>query len=163
LKNALPPSEGEEKAYRVNYAVHEILEQGGKSTEFIGVVTLKSLDAGSPVFPEHLTLQAAAKATTPTVELAYTFLPAAWGKGYATESLKAVFESCKRARSFWTPFSKLYVMAIVNELNPASLRVMEKTGMTKKGVNERTTKPIFLGGEWREQHSLHIYGMHLLE
>jgi len=54
-------------------------------------------------------------------------------------------------------------MAIVNELNPASLRVMNKTGMIEKGVNERTTKPIFLGGEWREQHTLHIYGMHLLE
>jgi RimJ/RimL family protein N-acetyltransferase len=97
-------------------------------------VTLKSLDAGSLALPEHLTLPVAAATTTLTVELAFMFLPIAWGKGYATESVEAAFESCRRARSFWTPFSKLYVRAIVNEGNPASLRVMEKVGMTKSGV-----------------------------
>ncbi|KAF2181138.1 hypothetical protein K469DRAFT_638785 [Zopfia rhizophila CBS 207.26] len=176
IKGCLPTSEGEENTYRVAYAVHKVLEsmsgsiegepqpaeQEEKSTEFVGLVTLKSLDAGGLALPEDLTLPVAAATTTLTVELAYMFLPIGWGKGYATESVEAVFESCKRARSFWTPFSKLYIRAIVNECNPASLRVMDKTGMTKKGVYNWTGK-VWLAGGWREQDNLHIFGMHLLE
>ncbi|KAI9815032.1 MAG: hypothetical protein M1827_002875 [Pycnora praestabilis] len=177
MRGYLPTKEGEENTYRVAYAVHKVLEpmsgsvegepqpgqQGAKSTEFVGLVTLKSLDADSLALPEDLTIPAAAATTTLTVELAYMFLPTGWGKGYATESVEAAFESCKRARSFWIPFSKLYVRAIVNERNPASLRVMDKTGMTKRGVYDWTGNAIFLAGEWRERDSLHIFGMHLLE
>ena len=177
MKGFLPASEGEENTYRVAYAVHKVhepmsgsvegepqpAEQGTKSSEFIGLVTLKSLDAGSLALPEDLTLPDAAATTTLTVELAYLFLPIGWGRGYATESVKAALESCKRAQSFWTPFSKLCIRAIVNEGNPASLRVMNKTGMTKIGVYDWTGKAVFLAGEWRERDSLHIFGMHLLE
>jgi RimJ/RimL family protein N-acetyltransferase len=75
----------------------------------------------------------------------------------------AALEACKRAPSFWAPFSKVYVRSIVNEGNPGSLRVMEKTGVAKKGVYEWTGKAFFVGGEWREEIRLHIYGMYLLE
>ena len=177
MKGYLPTNEGEDNTYRVAYAVHKVLEsmsgsvegkpqpaeRGVKSTEFVGLVNLKSLDAGSLALPEDLTLPVAAATTTLTVELSYMFLPIGWGKGYATESVEAVFESCKRARSFWTPFSKLYIRAVVNRSNPASQRVMDKTGMTKSGVFDWTGKAIFLAGEWRERDSLHIFGMHLLE
>ncbi len=177
MKGYLPTNEREENTYRVAYAVHKVLEsmsgsvegepqlteQGKKSTEFVGLVTLKSLDASSLALPEDLTLPIAAATTVLTVEIAYMFLPIGWGKGYATESVEAVFESCKRARSFWTPFSKLYIRAIVNEGNPASLRVMNKTGMTKRGVYNWTGKAIFLAGEWRERDSVCIFGKHLLE
>ena len=177
MKTCLPTSEGANPTYRVAFAVHRVLEsmsssvagerqppeQEKKPTEFIGLVTLKSLDGGSLVLPEDLTLPAAAATATLTVEVAYLFLPIGWGKGYATESVKAVFESCKRARFFWTPFSKLYVRAIVNEGNPASVRVVDKTGMKKSGVYEWSGKPVFLAGEWRERDSLHIFGMHLFE
>lgn len=177
VKRCLPANEGDEKSYRVVYAVHRILEPMSSSaedelqaverekpsTEFIGLVNLKSLDANGLPLPEELTLPAEAAATILTVEIAYMFLPIGWGKGYATEAVNAVFESCKRARSFWTPFSKVYVRAIVNECNPASQRVMEKTGMTKRGVYEWTGEAIFLAGEWRERDTLHIFGMHLLE
>ncbi|KAF2092542.1 hypothetical protein NA57DRAFT_50152 [Rhizodiscina lignyota] len=171
MKGYLPTKEGE-KTYRVAYAVHEILqsnesqsaEQQGKSTRFIGLITVKSLGTSSLALPENFTIPAAAATTTLTVEIAYTFLPIGWGKGYATESVVAVFESCKRAVAFWTPFSKLYVRAMVNADNPASRRVMDKSGMINKGLYEFTTdRGIFLAGEWREQHSLHIFGMYLLE
>lgn len=164
---------GDEKTYRVAYAVHQVLDVEGelqpqeqKPTEFIGLINLKSLDAGSLVLPENLTLPAAAAAagmTTLTVEVAYSFLPRGWGKGYATESLNAVFEACGKAQPFWAPFSRVYVRAIVNKGNPASQRVMEKTGMVEMGVYEWTGEAIFLAGEWRERDYLHVYGMYLLE
>ena len=140
-------------------------ERGEKksSTEFIGLITLKSLDEASLALPEDLTLPVAAATTTLSVEIAYLFLPSGWGRGYATESVQAVFESCKRARAFWIPFSKLYVRAIVNARNPASVRVVDKTGMMNRGVYEWSGKALFLAGEWRERDSLHIFGMHLLE
>ncbi len=176
MKRCLPTSEGEENTYRVAYLVHKVVElmsgsvegepqpaeQGEKPAEFVGLVTLTSLDAGSLALPEHLTLPTAVVSTVLNIELAYLFLPIGWGKGYATEAVEAVFESCKRARSFWTPFTKLYIRAIVNEENPASLRVMEKIGMRNLGVYDWTGKATFLAGEWRERDSLHIFGVHLL-
>lgn len=177
MKGRLPPNEGEENIYRVAYAVHKVLESIGGSaegesesvepgkqpTQFVGLVTLTSLGAGDLALPESLTLPATAATTTLTVEVAYMFLPIAWGKGYATESVVAVFEACKRAPSFWTPFSKLYVRAIVNGDNAPSFRVMDKTGMTKRGVYDWSGKAVFLGGKWQERSRLHIFGMHLVE
>jgi RimJ/RimL family protein N-acetyltransferase len=138
-------------------------EQGKSPYEFIGLVTLTSLDSGSLALPEYLASPAATSTTTLILELAYLFLPTGWGRGFATESVTAVFEACKSAPCFWTPFSKVYVRAIVNEGNPASMRVMDKTGMIKSGVYNLTRRAVFLAGEWREQHSLHIFGRHLLE
>jgi RimJ/RimL family protein N-acetyltransferase len=134
-----------------------------KPTEFIGLVSLYSLGAGRLELPEDLTLPHAAATTILTVELAYTLLPKAWGKRYAAEAVNAVFESCKQARSFWAPLSKLYVRAIVNQGNPASMRVMDKIGMEKRGIYVWTGSPIFLAGDWRERDDLHIYGKHLVE
>ncbi|KAI4157756.1 MAG: hypothetical protein LQ342_008020 [Letrouitia transgressa] len=168
---------GEQKTYRVVYAVHHFLgptsgsigweaqpaEQMGKATEFVGLITLVSLDDRSLALPEDLTLPTTAAATTLTVELAYNFLPIAWGRGYATESIKAVFESCRKTPSFWSPFSKLYVRAIVNEANPASQRVMDKTGITRRGVYNWTGEAVFIAGEWRQRDTLFIFGMYLVE
>jgi len=155
--------------------VHEVLESASRSVEgepqsterrenstrFIGLLTLRSLDAGSLTLPENLTIPASA--STLTVEIAYSFLPIGWGKGYATESLNAMFESCKKAVSFWTPFPKVYVRAIVNDDNPPSRRVMDKTGMKNRGVFEIHGRPVFLAGKMQEHHVLQIYGMYLLE
>lgn len=178
IRNYLPNNEGEEKPYRVVYAVHraheptrEIVEgeeaqsteQGEEETELLGLVNLRSLDSTALALPEQFTLPVTAGTMTLTVEIAYKFLPDAWGKGYATESVKAVFEACKRARSFWTPFSKVNVRAIVNGGNPASRRVMHKTGMAELGVYELNDRRIYLAGEWRDRHSLHIFAMHLIE
>jgi RimJ/RimL family protein N-acetyltransferase len=45
----------------------------------------------------------------------------------------------------------------VNQGNPASMRVMHKVGMTKTGVYELTDRRVFLAGEWRDRHGLHIF------
>ena len=175
MKLALPTEEnGEGKPYRAVYAVHavskptsddlEVGAQGSRPDEvatiFIGLVLLRSMGPDSLALPEHLS---PTTTSTLTLDLAYMFLPMAWGKGYATEALGAVFEASRRGRLFWAPFSRLYVRALVNVENPASLRVMHKTGMTFKGVYEWTGEAVFLAGEWTERSILHIFGMHLLE
>ncbi|KAM5470179.1 hypothetical protein MauCBS54593_004063 [Microsporum audouinii] len=157
MSSFLPINKENGASYRVAYAVHRAEEPFG----FIGLITLGSLDSHSLPLPEHLTLPAAAAATTLTIEIAYSFLPVGWGKGYATESVKAVFEGCRQARSFWIPFSKLYVRAIVNAENAPSKRVMEKTGMVEKGVHEWRGRAVFVGGRWREVDSICIFGMYL--
>ena len=174
MKRALPIDDGEGKTYRVMYAVHAVSEptsdavevsslgprHDGVAKNFIGLVTLRSLNPDDLVLPDHL---GAGTTSTLTVDLAYSFLPIAWGKGYATEALNALFEACRRGRSFWAPFSKVYVRALVNAENPASLGVMRKTGMTFKGIYEWKGEALFLAGEWTERSSLHVFGMHLWE
>jgi RimJ/RimL family protein N-acetyltransferase len=172
LKYNLPPTEDDIKAYRVLYAVHRFLDSdemtgatqaAEKATEIIGMVTLKSLGPGNLALPDQLTLPGSAATTTLTLELGYSFLPPAWGKGYAPEALKAVLEACSKERAAWSPFSKLYVRAIVNERNPASRRVMEKVGAPMKGIFSWKGDPVFIGGEWRTEDELYIYGIHLIE
>lgn len=176
MREYLPASEGEENKYRVVYAVHkaldvpsgspegesQLIEREKRATAFIGLVTLRSLDASMLAVPEDLTIPVAATATTLMVDLGYMFLPVGWGKGYATESLEALLEACKRAKSFWIPFSKVYIRGLVNEENPASLRVMEKVGMVQRGIYEWTGKAVFFAGKWWERGNIHVFGMHLL-
>ncbi|KAL8901458.1 MAG: hypothetical protein Q9207_005195 [Kuettlingeria erythrocarpa] len=178
IKGCLPSHDAGETRHRVAYTVHELLEttedaSAGqaqaadpreKPTRFIGLLTLVPVDAGSLPLPESLALPPPTSTTTLTLELAYHFLPIGWNKGYATESISAVFAACRNTTpSFWSPFTSLYVRAIVNEGNPASLRVMQKTGMIDRGVYEWTGKAVFLAGEWTERSSLHICGRYLLE
>lgn len=168
------PSEGaeEETKYRISYAVHKVLEsaqdkqsmieqdQDQKLTQFIGIISLKPLDAHVLPLPDNLFPPTSP--TTLTLEMGYSFLPSSWGHGYATESNSALFESFKRTPlSFWSPFSKLYIRAIVNPENLASQRVMDKIGMEKRGVYEWTGRA-FLAGKWREKEGLLIYGTELV-
>ena len=141
-------------------------DQKTPATRFIGLVNLTSLSPTSLVLPDHLSTPPSSTSTPIlTVEIAYSFLPAAWGKGYATETVKAALEACKKAgpRGFWAPYTKVYVRSIVNETNPRSLRVMEKSGMVKRGIYEWSGKAVFIAGEWIESCELAIFGMFLLE
>lgn len=65
-------------------------------------------------------------------EIGYTFLPSAWGKGYATEALEAWI------RMYWSNYpdghpildeeEKLYLKAVTGPGGEASRRVLEKCG-----------------------------------
>jgi len=79
--------------------------------EFIGSVALQPIER-----------------TGPEVELAYHYLPHAWGKGYGTEAAKAIlqygFETCGLEQ----------IIAICFAENIGSWRIMEKAGMTYVGL-----------------------------
>ena len=62
-----------------------------------------------------------------TIEVGYAIHPDYWGKGYATEALSAVIPFL-----FSAGFDE--VIAGAFECNPASLRVMEKSGMKKSNL-----------------------------
>ncbi len=64
------------------------------------------------------------------VEVGYALLPQHWGRGYATEALTQAMRQLFD-RGFET------VKAAAFEQNPASLRVMEKAGMTPTGQTEQ--------------------------
>jgi RimJ/RimL family protein N-acetyltransferase len=162
LQRILPRIDGPKGSYTIAYAVHKVLDLEGDSaspapTEFIGAVNIRSIEGGLPL-PTHLTLPAAGQPETLSVELSYFFLPAAWGKGYATEAIKSLFDAAERASAFWSPFSKLYVRALVNPTNPLSQRVVEKIGMTHIGNYEWTGDAVFIAGEWRERDTIQIWG-----
>ena len=63
------------------------------------------------------------------IELGYVISPAHWGKGYATEMLRGAVADL---------FSRGYqeVVAGAFEENKASMRVMEKAGMTRITLEE---------------------------
>jgi ribosomal-protein-alanine N-acetyltransferase len=80
----------------------------------------------------------------PDVELGYTFARAAWGRGYATETAAALvahaFEALGMPR----------VMAQVEPENERSRHVLEKLGMTQRGVRLTYGRPHLVYGVDRE-------------
>lgn len=175
LPNATSPlasaEEASRKAYKIAYAVHEVLSLDNVSGEskvennmrFIGLVSLVSLSGYYLRLPEHLVISKEQEKDTLVVELAYSFLPHAWGKKYATEAVCAVLQACKsdKNKAFWEPWASVWLRVIVNERNPPSLRVMQKCGMEEKGIFKWQGKKILIGGEWRTEDNLHIFGGYL--
>jgi RimJ/RimL family protein N-acetyltransferase len=86
------------------------------------------------------------------------FLPTAWGKGYGTETVKSLLDAVERTSAFWSPFSKVYVRALVNPANPASQGVVKKVGMAHIGDYEWTGDAVYICGEWRERDTIQIWG-----
>lgn len=169
--------------------------QPDKSTRFIGLVNLLPVEKGNLVLPPpvlfpNATLSnpstGASSATgvtdkekekekdkdkeqnTLTVELAYSFLPPAWGRGYATEALTAVLTACRSAAGagFWQPWARVWMRVLVNGRNGASQNVMDKLarwGVQRRGIFEWKGERIFIGGEWMTEDDLVIYGGWLKE
>jgi|SRR5690242_2500165 len=165
-------SDATQKTYRIAYAVHEIHSSSAdtaQETSFIGLVNLVSLVPGRYLpLPSHLVITPEEEKTTLIVELGYSFLPGAWGKGYATEALSAVLDACRSpvGNQFWDPWGKVWMRAIVNGRNPPSLRVMRKLagmGVVEKGKYVWKGEKIFIGGEWRTEDDLYIFGIFLRE
>lgn len=80
----------------------------------------------------------------PDVELGYTLARAAWGRGYATEVAGALVEHAFGA------LGMPRVMAQVEPDNARSRRVLEKLGMTQRGVRLAYGRPHLLYGVDRE-------------
>jgi [ribosomal protein S5]-alanine N-acetyltransferase len=74
------------------------------------------------------------------VNVSYVIARAAWNRGYATESVRAV---CAWAGAEPDVFR---IWAVCAADNPASLRVLEKAGMTKEGLLRRWTVFPNIGG-----------------
>lgn len=162
-----PTPVAETKTYRIAYAVHEIRSSStdtAQETSFIGLVNLVSLVPGRYLpLPSHLVIAPEEENTTLIVELGYSFLPGAWGKGYATEALSAVLDACRSpvGKQFWDPWEKVWMRVIVNGRNPPSLKVMRKLagmGVVEKGKYVWKGEKIFIGGEWRTEDDLYIFG-----
>ena len=62
----------------------------------------------------------------PEVELGYRLMPAFWGQGLATEAGRAVVEWAFGERGL------PYVLAFLDPANVASVRVLEKIGLTRR-------------------------------
>lgn len=75
-------------------------------------------------------------------EIGYCILPEYRGNGYCVEAVKMafsyVFDECKAHK----------VVAMCNEYNIASYKVMEKAGMSREGVFR---KELFWNGVWADQ------------
>jgi len=63
----------------------------------------------------------------PEIELGYAFTPTAWGKGYATEAGRAALDE-----GFGT-IGLEQIVAVTDEVNTRSQRVIEKLGFTPAG------------------------------
>jgi RimJ/RimL family protein N-acetyltransferase len=172
MKGILPTTfnEGEKKSYRIVYTIYELLArnsdpktQEDTSSRLIGLVTLRSVDAGNLALPNHIFPDSVHSPDCLTMELGYQFLPAAWGKGFATEAVRAVLDACQREQNFWDNYQKVYIRAIVNGENPASRRVLVKSGMQELAVHVWDGDGIWLAGKWRTTDNLHIFGKFVKE
>ena len=64
----------------------------------------------------------------PETEIGWRFAPAHWGHGYATEAARAV------VRHFFTTTEIDHLIAVTRHTNVASQRVMQRLGMTDRGI-----------------------------
>jgi len=66
------------------------------------------------------------------------------------------------AKSFWDPYTQVYLRALVDPGNAESIRVLEKVGLEKRGTYEWEGEQIWLAGGWRECSEF-VYGTYLAE
>jgi RimJ/RimL family protein N-acetyltransferase len=74
-------------------------------------------------------------------EFYYKFFPEFWGKGFATETAKALINFG------FTKYNLHRIEAGVATKNKASIRVLEKAGMTREGIRR---KILPIRGEWKD-------------
>jgi RimJ/RimL family protein N-acetyltransferase len=163
LKNILPTRD-DDKAHRIPYAVHERVPHSPHS-RFIGRVALRSLGSASDLaIPPSYFPATVSSPSTLVLELGYSFLHASWGRGFATEAVSAVLAACRGAdRGVWGACEKVYLRAVVNVENGASLGVVRKSGMEDLGAWIWEGEEMWFAGEWRERTELRIWGGWIVE
>lgn len=76
-------------------------------------------------------------------EIFYKLMPSFWGKGFATEVAKTLI------KSGFEEFRLHRIEAGVATENKASIRVLEKSGMTREGTRR---KILPIRGQWRDNY-----------
>jgi ribosomal-protein-alanine N-acetyltransferase len=76
-------------------------------------------------------------------DIYYSFLPEHWKKGYATEVVKRMI------RFGFTELNLHRIQAGVSTENDRSIRVLEKSGMTREGLRR---KVLPIRGEWKDNY-----------
>ena len=84
--------------------------------------------------------------------IGYSYLPSAWGKGFATEAASAVLDAYRegtreeRAKGL----ERYYVEGIWDPTNEASGGVLAKLGFRRVGV--KVEERVWLAGAWRDRY-----------
>jgi RimJ/RimL family protein N-acetyltransferase len=158
-RNHLPISEheGDVRKYRASYSVYmrspnhadESQCRSRDPSRFIGRVGAREcLEYGAP-FPDSLTIpkDVLEKGKILQFEVGYSFLENAWGKGYATEAMKALVAEYVKPRGFWNPpFERVYLLGVAGCANVPSRRVLEKVGFRLNGIHRWEGPDVFIGG-----------------
>lgn len=153
------------------YAIHELLPNEDHDaandipTRFIGILTLKSLLPTTLPEANHLFPPTTRSPTSVlTIELGYLFLPIAWSRGFATESVKALLDALKSApKEVWLPWEKVYLQAVVDKENSGSKRVMEKSEMKSLGEYRWEGEEVWMCGRMRGWMEVCFWGTWIVE
>jgi RimJ/RimL family protein N-acetyltransferase len=155
-KNHLPlcEHEGDVRKYRASYSVYVRAPDGAPSrprdaARFVGRVGAgECREYGAP-FPDRLAAPAdpAGRGRILRCEVGYGLLERAWGRGYATEALRALVRAYVGARALWSPpFERVHLLGVTGAANAPSRRVLEKVGFRLNGVHRWEGEDVFIGG-----------------
>jgi RimJ/RimL family protein N-acetyltransferase len=159
VEHHLPISEyeGDIRKYRASYAVYlrsptesgESQGQPRDPSRFIGRVGAHECREWDPPFSDNLSIpkDVLEKEKTLKFDVGYGFLSKAWGKGYATEAVRAVIEAFLKPCGFWNPpFERVYLETFTGVANARSRRVLEKIGFKLNGIHKWDGPEAFIGG-----------------
>jgi hypothetical protein len=161
--------EGDIRQYRTSYGVYIRLPTEPDESEtqvrdpvnFIGRVGAKECAEYGPPFADNLTIPKDILENEKILkfEIGYALLSKAWGKGYATEAMKAFVEAYLNSRGFWHPtYQQLYLHGVTGGANHRSARVMEKTGFTLNGIHRWDGPDVFIGGAMQPPE-VHVFSL----